>query len=546
MGKKGTHIKHLIVLLLFAYVFFFHGLGAYSLKEPDEGRYAEIPREMIELGDYLVPHLNYVRYFEKPPLLYWAVSASYQVLGTDEWGFRFPNALAAFLTVLALYLGVRWWIGKEVALLSSIILISSFGFFAMARIVTTDMLFTFWLFLCLLSFYGYYKENRAYLIYLFYGSLGCATLTKGPVAVMLMGVTVLCFLITEKNLSFLKRLRWTGGILIYALITVPWFLAVSVREKEFFYFFFIDQHILRFLTAKHRRSGPLYYFVPVVFGGMFPWSFFIPRAVVSLWQRNEIRLFLIWSGVVFLFFSLSGSKLPPYIVPIFPALSIVLGAFFHEKWGQPASRLGEVLLYGALFLGLSASLVLYSTGILNSLLGRVSTEAKDIIGGLKWFIVGVSTVSFTAFCLLCTRRLTNYSRLFPVLTIFSFLIVLLLLCNLGTVDRLNTAKKLGTAINRYEGRVDYIVNYGSYEQTLPFYTRRRVTVASYRGELAMGSRYEDAKPFFIDDQEFIYLFRSSKRVLVVVKGNRLARLQERLHGEIKIVERQGERYLISN
>ncbi|HVN25544.1 MAG TPA: glycosyltransferase family 39 protein, partial [Syntrophorhabdales bacterium] len=127
---------HILLILLLSYVFFFHGLGSYSLKEPDEGRYAEIPREMVETGDYIVPHLDYVRYFEKPPLLYWTTALSFKIFGFSECTTRLPDALAALVTALFLYAAVARWFTPEIGLLSAVMLVTSFGFFTMARTLT--------------------------------------------------------------------------------------------------------------------------------------------------------------------------------------------------------------------------------------------------------------------------------------------------------------------------------------------------------------------------------------------------------------------------
>ncbi|HEY3275156.1 MAG TPA: glycosyltransferase family 39 protein [Syntrophorhabdaceae bacterium] len=211
----------LLVILACSWLFLFFNLGSYSLKEPDEGRYAEIPREMVEEGDYLVPHLNYVRYFEKPPLLYWADAASYKIFGVSPWSFRLPNALAALLTVLMTYFFVSRGFGGRVGLLSSLILLTSFGFFAMAHVVTIDMLFTFLLFAALLFFHRYYFEGTPCFLLLFYAALALAVLAKGPVALILMGATVLVFLWSEKRLSFVRDMARWRGLLLFFLIAAP-------------------------------------------------------------------------------------------------------------------------------------------------------------------------------------------------------------------------------------------------------------------------------------------------------------------------------------
>ncbi len=147
--RRKKRAVYMLVILAFSYLFLFHHLGSYSLKEPDEGRYAEIPREMVAQGNYMVPHLNYVRYFEKPPLLYWVTALSYKTLGVSEWSFRLPNALFALFCVLATYLFAARRFTEETAFTSSFILASSFGFFGMARVVTIDMLLSFLLFAAL-------------------------------------------------------------------------------------------------------------------------------------------------------------------------------------------------------------------------------------------------------------------------------------------------------------------------------------------------------------------------------------------------------------
>ncbi|HEX2964495.1 MAG TPA: glycosyltransferase family 39 protein, partial [Syntrophorhabdaceae bacterium] len=284
--RKKKAFIYLVIIFLLSYFFFFFNLGSYSLKEPDEGRYAEIPREMVEQGDYLVPHFNYVRYFEKPPLLYWVVAASYKIAGVSESSFRFPNALAGLLCTLVLFWAGRRWFSAEVGLLSAIILMSSFGFFVMARIVTTDLLFATLLFATIVSFNEYFRGRKTVYLYLFYVFLALATLAKGPVAVLLVGLTILVYLNSLKELGILKRVLNVKGLLLYALVAMPWFLVMSMSEKGFFDFFFIDQHILRFVTNKHERSGPIYYFIPVIAAGMLPWSFFIPRAITTLWKSR--------------------------------------------------------------------------------------------------------------------------------------------------------------------------------------------------------------------------------------------------------------------
>ncbi|MDR2017395.1 MAG: glycosyltransferase family 39 protein [Syntrophobacterales bacterium] len=544
-ATNRSDITYVIALLLLSCIFFFHGIGTYSLKEPDEGRYAEIPREMVELHDYVVPHLNYARYFEKPPLFYWATALSYKIFGTNEWSFRLPNALSALICVMALYFGARRWFGSDVAFLSSVILMSSFGFFAMARIVTLDMFFSLWLFLSVLCFYGYYREQKPLFVYLFFVAMGLSTLTKGPVSIILVGTTIFIFLLSEKNLSFLKEMKWIRGLAIYLIVTVPWIVAISLREKEFLYFFVVDQNILRFLTTKHKRTGSLFYFFPVLFGGMLPWSLFIPRSFVELWNKRELRLFLIWTMVVFGFFSISKSKLPPYILPVFPAISLVLGRFFHEKW-KTRRPMPEIIAYILLFATLSSSALLYGNTVFTSYVGRISGEATGIMSELRGFSVGLSAVSAIAVVFLLLRRFNAFSFLFPLLTLLSGAIVIMLMLNSGTVDKLNTTKGLSIIVNSMKPAPAHIVNYLGFDETLPFYTGQKVLVAGYKGELEMGAAYEDSKTTFITETDFLRLLSSGTPIVAILKEKKLGRLRDIAGDTMKVIECRAKRCLVAN
>jgi 4-amino-4-deoxy-L-arabinose transferase-like glycosyltransferase len=542
-NKSALTLFHVACILLLSYLFFFHALGDYSLKEPDEGRYAEIPREMVESGNYIVPYLNYARYFEKPPLLYWSVALSYRAFGISEWSFRFPNAMFAFLSVLALYLLGRRWFGPQSAFLSALMLISSMGFFSMARIVTTDMLLSFCLTVALLCFYGYYREKKSPFLYVFYAALALGTLTKGPIAILLMALSIVVWLGIEGRLSFLKELKWARGIALFLVLTAPWFIAVSVMEKQFFYFFFVDQHFLRFLTSKHKRTGPIYYFVPVLFGGLFPWSILLPRAVGRFFALKEVRLFLIWSAVAFLFFSVSKSKLPPYILPIFPALSLAVGHLFQTAWRARAEQWKENMLFIPVFLAISCLAGLHAAGFLDSRIPS-SYAIAPALPYLRPFAIIIGIAALLAAVLIVVRKLRSTS-VFAVLLGFQCVLILALVLNIKAIDPINTTRQLAETINRLAQKNDVIVTYGSFEETLPFYTRRPVVLAAYTGELKMGSEYPDAAGRFIDEKAFVGLFQSPQKVFCVLKTKKLARLRQ-LGLEPVVLGHEGEKSLICN
>jgi 4-amino-4-deoxy-L-arabinose transferase-like glycosyltransferase len=534
----------LLALLICSYVFFFLNLGAYSLKEPDEGRYAEIPREMVERGDYLVPRLNYVRYFEKPPLLYWVTAASFKIFGIDEWSARLPNAVMAFFTVLITYACTACRFGRRTALISSLLFTSSFGFFSMARIVTTDMLFSFLLFASLVCFYWFYLEQKPVFIYLFYAALAFAVLAKGPVAIVLLGATIVLFLFFEKRLSFMKEVASPAGLALFAVIAVPWFVVMCIREKGFFDFFFVDQHILRFFTSKHKRSGPFYYFFPVLFGSLFPWSFFLPRAIGRYWKIPELRLFLIWSFLVFIFFSVSGSKLPPYILPIYPALAIVVGYLFNQEWEKGGIPRAELFFYGIVFFSFGLTGITVGTGLVGGYLTALfdsTVPLKDVRG----FAILVGLTSFIILCSLLFRRIKTYRGIFFLFGLFSMAVILGLMSHVHVIDQVKTTKQIASELKKRTTATDIVVNYRSFDETLPFYLARRTYIADYRGELRMGSAYPDASPFFLNNEELRQLDRSGRKVFVVMKEKHLSRLGD-LGLEMDILKRGDERVLVGN
>jgi 4-amino-4-deoxy-L-arabinose transferase-like glycosyltransferase len=534
---------HVAIILAFAYVFFFHALGTYSLKEPDEGRYAEIPREMVEQGDWIVPHLNYLRYFEKPPLLYWVNAVSLKVLGTHEWSARLPNALAALGCVLVTYLFMARWVSPGAGLLAALILTTSIGFFSMAHIVTTDMLLTFLLTLSVFSFYEFYRARSPSYLYLFYGSLALATLTKGPVAVLLVAVSVCIYLATERNLAFLGKILTARGLALYGLIAIPWFVAISLREPEFPYFFFIDQHLLRFLTSKHRRSGPIYYFIPFVVGGMLPWSIFLPTALVNAWRDKGLRFLIVWSAVVFAFFSLSGSKLPPYVLPMFPALSVFLAALFHDRWQKAVPATREVLAYALFFGGVTAAAIVGMFFVPPQYLEPVHAFLQTCTHpqALVWAFIGLCAAPVF---LLCFRIVRRFAGMFCLLTGFSVVFFLLLMTQMPALDGYKTAKGFAQIINR-EGPEAIVIDYESYDQTLPFYIGRHVFLASYLGELVMGAKYADARWLFLNDEAVREKLRSGKKVFVVMREKSMPSVQQKIDG-LHLVTCTGGRCLLSN
>lgn len=327
----------LLVLALALALAWFGALGQRKLVKPDEGRYGEISREMVASGDWLTPRLNGFKYFEKPPLQYWATAAAYSAFGVTEWTARLWGALTGFAGVLLAFYAGRRVYGEAAGLCAAAVLAGCALYAAMSQLATLDMGVSAFLSLAVFAVLlaqrdeAQERERRAWML-LAWAAMALAVLSKGLIGVVLPAGAILLYALWQRDFGLLRRLHLVPGAALFLLLAAPWFVAVSAANPEFARFFFVHEHFERFLTAQHDRPGPAWYFVPVLFLGFFPWLLSVAS---GLWQAaraaeparfRPTRFLLAWCIAVFAFFSLSSSKLPPYILPMFPALALLVGA----------------------------------------------------------------------------------------------------------------------------------------------------------------------------------------------------------------------------
>jgi len=233
-------IRDLLLLSVLFGFLFCYGLGHAPLIDPDEGRYAEIPREMLERGDLVTPTLNYVKYFEKPPLIYWLNAGSMKLLGHNEFAARFPSALAGLLTVLATYIAGRRLMDRRTGMIAAFMLGSSAGFLFQSRIILTDMLLTLCLSVALFCFLlatQSQEKRRRFFYRIFFICCGLAVLTKGLIGIVLPAGIIFWYLLLGRRWHILPEIPWLSGIFLFLLVTAPWFVLVSVQNPEFPPFF---------------------------------------------------------------------------------------------------------------------------------------------------------------------------------------------------------------------------------------------------------------------------------------------------------------------
>ncbi len=323
---NSRHLQILFgALLLLEAVVWVEPAGSW-LAEPDEARYAEIPREMLASGDFVTPRLNGVPYFEKPPLLYWANAASLRLFGLTPWAARLPTRLFGLGTVVLLVLGVTAAWNAEAGLAAGILYLAAPLGFAFSRVNLTDAPLTFFftatLFLARATLARREARRRSAGLSALTGLAAAGGfLSKGLIAVVLPGGILLLWCLATRRTRLLSSLLAGPALPVFLLAAAPWFLLAERRNPGFFHFFFIHEHFQRFSTSVASRPGPIYYFVLIFLAGFLPGVPFFLSSLKTAWRREEpdAFFFLIWFGVVLVFFSVSRSKLPPYLMPAFPA-----------------------------------------------------------------------------------------------------------------------------------------------------------------------------------------------------------------------------------
>lgn len=334
-GPASRGVALAVVLVLA--VGWFATLGVRPLVRADESRYAEISREMVASGDWVTPRLNGYKYFEKPPLQYWATALAFVAFGLDEWTARLWTALTGFLAILFTWYAGNRLRGPPVGLIAAAVLASSQLFAALGHFNTLDMGVAAFLSIAVFAFLlaqldGATAAARRGWMLVAWAAAALATLSKGLIGPALPAVALAVYVLIERDWRLLARLHVASGVLLFLAITAPWFVAVAKANPEFAQFFFIHEHLDRFLTKVHGRYQPMWYFVPILLGGLIPWTVtFFPALLQGARAERTtrfkpLRFLVVWAATVFVFFSVSSSKLPSYILPIFPALAVLIGA----------------------------------------------------------------------------------------------------------------------------------------------------------------------------------------------------------------------------
>jgi 4-amino-4-deoxy-L-arabinose transferase-like glycosyltransferase len=377
------------------YFFFFFGLGAFGLVGADEPRYAQIAREMLARHDWIVPTLNGQPWLEKPVLFYWKAMSSYSLLGVYDWAARVPAAAHATALVLAIFFFMRRFrFASELD--AAMIAASSVAMIGLGRAASPDMLVSAPFAMAMLCWWSWRQTGKKLWLALFYALLGVGALAKGPVAPALAVLVVGAYAALRRDTKIFLRTLWAPGFALFFAIALPWYLAVEHRVPEFFRVFFIEHNLERFGTNLYQHAQPFWYYIPVFLLATLPWTVFTVPAIVDTARslvkklraperlaagaaqkaakneaakneaaKNEAAgdeavddglpaFLLIWLLVPIVFFSISRSKLPGYILPAIPAATLLTADYLHRA--QAVSRFKllfhalvcAILLVGAL------------------------------------------------------------------------------------------------------------------------------------------------------------------------------------------------------
>lgn len=477
-----------LLFLLFCIVWCYM-LGARTLVPTDEGRYAEMAREMVATGDWITLRLNGIKYFEKPPLQTWMNALTFELFGLGEWQARLWTGLCGLLgVVLVAFTGTRMF-SQRIGFYAALVLGSSFLWAGLGHINTLDMglsgMMTIALCALLLAQRSDISnsEQRNWML-LCWAGMALSVLSKGLIGLLIPGAVLVLYTLFSRDWSIWKRLHLVLGLILFFLITVPWFVLISLKNPEFPQFFFIHEQFQRFTSKIHNRYGPPYYFVPILILGIVPW---LGVMFQSLWNAareshtvsgfQPKKMLLIWSIFIFVFFSISDSKLPSYILPIFPALALLIACHLDKASSKAVTASALLLLLPAV-IGLA-------------LAWKIPSLAKDAYSlplmqaHVPW-VFAASAVAFigAAAALLLARRQKEWAIV--ALAAAGFIGGQLLMYGHDPQGRYSAGIDLVPTINAEMTPQTTLYVVDKYEQSLPFYLRRTMTMVKHQDELEFG------------------------------------------------------------
>jgi 4-amino-4-deoxy-L-arabinose transferase-like glycosyltransferase len=502
---------HYLLLFVLIFIAFYYGMGSYPLENMNEGLYGETPREMLAMGSYIIPHVNYVPYLEKPPLLYWLIAVSYSIFGISAFSARLIPALSATVICLGLFFFAKALNRVKVGWLAAMILASSIGFILIERVLIFDMLLTACFTLSLLFFYLWYEKNFRFYLCLFYLFCGLAFMSKGLLALLLIPAITGIFILTEKNSKqkLLALLDWPG-ILLLIITIIPWVALAAWQQPHFLSDFFFNEQAARFFNRRFPmdyHTGPIYFYLPWLVLYLLPWSIFFPilfRKNTSTLLRPLRKFLWLWFGLPLIFFSLSQAKGNYYMVVGVPPLALLLGIKFDEyfrlKKTKVLSTVLSVLLITTLLLLASFTLAPFIPAFQQFLLQlSLPPHWEAAVWEMTlWILI------YLIGALLVIRYSPSPTTLFSLIAGLIIPVIILYLADKQGLQDQRSAATIAEFIQTHDNQRPVYL-YRDYEKisSLLFYLQRRLPLIDSRSEdLYFGARTPQAVGWFIDTKDF--------------------------------------------
>jgi 4-amino-4-deoxy-L-arabinose transferase-like glycosyltransferase len=480
-----------------------------TLVPPDEGRYAEMAREMFTTGDWVTTRLNGIKYFEKPPLQTWMNALSFELFGLGDWQARLWTGLCGLLGVgLTGYAGARVF-GQRVGFYAALVLGSSFYWVACSQVNSLDMGLSGMMTVALCALLIAQRddatplEQRNWMLVCWAG-MALSVLSKGLIGLVLPGGVLFFYTLCARDWKIWTRLHLVKGLLLFFLIAAPWFVLVGLRNPEQPHFFFVHEHFDRFLKTEHKREAAWWVFFALLAIGSVPWVGVLVQSLVLGAKRSSEPgrfkprlLVLVWVAFIVLFFTKSHSKLPGYIVPVFPGVALLVAHYLDV-----GSRRGRMLTAG-----LTALLGAAILGFVPFMLRLARHPGEDVMFAAyqPWALAaGLVLLIGGGLAMLYARQMQRDLTVL-VLAIAGFASTELLLAGFEPIGQVRAGANLLPAI-RAAGAADPAVrvySVGIYEQSLTYYLGRTVTLVDYTDEFSFGLEQQPelaipARPAFID------------------------------------------------
>ncbi|MBW2598677.1 MAG: glycosyltransferase family 39 protein [Deltaproteobacteria bacterium] len=544
---KGK-LLFLFIVPLFLYIIL---LPAMPLMEPDEARYSDIPSLMNSTGDYVTPHLNHVVYLEKPPLCYWATALSFKIFGENDFSSRLFVGLCAWGCIILVYFMGVFFTNEKTGLYSAGVLTTFLFHFVLGRLNILDIPLAF--FVCLAIWTGYRyiegKGQKKTWVYLLYFFSALAFLTKGLIGIVFPFAILVLWLLVSWRWREVFRLFSPVGVMILLAVSCPWIILAQKANPDFLWFFFVQEHFLRYTTTMHGKENSLFYYVPIIIAGTLPWCAFLAEAMAgrpdrktSFWGTFDWRFLLTWAVFIFAFFSLSSSKLIPYMTPLFLPLAVIFGYIFSLYDDREETLTGK----GKLFL---LPVAVQSCMFIIVLCVPLFLKRHNIVLSewLPLIAIPVGLQILIVFLPDVVKKTWSKGWFLTIYLISALFLASLLLPLSHFLTPYKSAYPVTQIIKPMLPAGEDLFQYGISLYGIDFYSKIRTPVVDDFGELGYGIRKlspDERSRYFMTSEDFFRLCREKGEIYCVTKYERRVRKLKKNIPGVEVLWSNGAFYLL--